>query len=249
MPKSPDPDEVRAALDPVWFNAYWVKNALELYEGVSKHAEQLNTNYGHFFGLAQKFSLDSAVLGISKLFDTGNTRYEKDTVPALFAYMRSHFTDAYTVRLKIETLTALGMTEDQSNRYAGELRTAFAETKDNFLNAIETLMPNIKTNDALGRLVTARNKIIAHQEHLSDALKEELKYLPSLADMEKLNKWSIDFCLLSINLLTPNVTLIPNGASARMAALNVAAKLLERNFDRVGDAAVAAERKAFFSRI
>src|SRR6267143_1625999 len=30
-------------LDPIWFNTYWVKNALELYEGVSKHAEELNT--------------------------------------------------------------------------------------------------------------------------------------------------------------------------------------------------------------
>jgi hypothetical protein len=79
MSNLPDPDEVRAALDPVWYNTHWVKEALGLYEGVSKHADELNVNHAHFFGLVQKFALDVSVIGLCKLYDTSNPIYQKDT--------------------------------------------------------------------------------------------------------------------------------------------------------------------------
>ena len=107
MSESPNSDEVRAALDPVWFNTFWVKNALGLYEGVSKHADELNVNYGHFFGVIQRISLDSAVLGICKLFDKGSPSYQKDTIPELFYYLKKHLKGSYVIRARMETLTAL----------------------------------------------------------------------------------------------------------------------------------------------
>ena len=128
MSDPPELDEFRALLDPIWFNTYWVKNALELYEGVSKHAEELNTNYAHFFGLVQKFALDSAVLGICKLFDKSNPQYQKDTISELFAYLKIHFTKAYVFRLKTETLMGLGVSEQDATGLAAGLRAAFDDT-------------------------------------------------------------------------------------------------------------------------
>src|SRR5215469_6242075 len=59
-----DGNQLPAVLDAVWRNTHWVDNALGLYEGVSKHADQVDKNYGRFFGLVQRFSLYEAALGI-----------------------------------------------------------------------------------------------------------------------------------------------------------------------------------------
>jgi hypothetical protein len=238
-----DTDEVRAVLDPVWFNTYWVENALGLYEGVSKHADELNTNHNTFFALVQKFSLDSAVIGICKLYDISNPTYQKDTVPALLDYLREHITNSHVFRLKSETLTALGTPQQGAMELAEKLKTSFDKTKTEFIAALERLLPTRDNDAALSRLLTYRNKIGAYQERLSDALNDELRSLPSLHDMERLNKWSINFCTLCISLLTPNVTLLQNGRSSRIAALNVAVKVLDKKFDTLAD------ERAFFSRI
>jgi len=240
----PNPDEVRATLDPVWFNTYWIKNALELYEGVSKHADELKENYNHFFGVIQKFSLDAAVLHISKIFDKSNPRYQKDTIPSLFSYLKANLTDAYVVRLKVETLIGLGISQCDADRLLPGLRTDFRKYKDEFIDIIENIVPDNKNNDTLKFLLSYRNKILTHQERLDDALKEQLKYLPSLHEMEQLNNWAINFCLLAISLLTPNISLIPNGQSVRIAALNVVAKLLDKELDND-----YAARKLFYARI
>ena len=68
-------------VNPVRLNAYWAKNALDLYEGVSKHA--VNVGFGFFFWLTQKLSLDSVVIETCKLFYTSNQNHEKNTLPAL----------------------------------------------------------------------------------------------------------------------------------------------------------------------
>jgi len=243
MSDSAETDELRARLDPVWFNTHWVKNALELYEGVSKHAEELNVNHAHFFGLVQKFALDSAVLGICKLFDRSNPQYQKDTIPELFAYLKIHLTDSYISRLKTETLTRLGVSEHDAGGLATGLRAAFGDTRIIFIDTVKGLMPNVRKDESLKRLLTYRNKTAAHQERIDGSLKEFLKYLPSLDEIERLNKWAMNFCILCISLLTPNIVIMPSGRSARMAALNVAAKLLDKKFTSF------AEREAFFSRI
>src|SRR5690349_14665025 len=94
-PRYSCPDsELMALLNPVWFNTYWVKNALELYEGVTRHAGKLD-EHRHFFALVQKFSLDAVVLGLCKLFDRSNRQREKDTIPSLIDYLTNKLTDAY----------------------------------------------------------------------------------------------------------------------------------------------------------
>jgi hypothetical protein len=63
--------------------------------------------------------------------------------------------------------------------------------------------------------------------------------------MEKINNWACTFCQFTGDLMT-NESFSPHTVSARMAALNIAAKLLDKKFDHGG--ADYQEREAFFSR-
>lgn len=171
MSQSPNPDEVRAALDPIWLNAFWIKNALGLYEGVSKHADELSVNYDHFFGVIQRISLDYAVLGICKLYDKGSLSYQKDTVIELFSYLKTHLVETYVIRAKVETLTALGMPKPNAEQILEDLRSGFDVTRITFLQNINSLMPSKEPHSPLDKLFTYRNKILAHQERLDQFLR------------------------------------------------------------------------------
>lgn len=87
-PSAADDRELMVLLNPVWANTFWVKNALELYEGVTQHADKL-AEHGHFFGLVQKYAVDGAVLGLCRLFDRSNPQHKKDTIPSLFDHIRT----------------------------------------------------------------------------------------------------------------------------------------------------------------
>jgi hypothetical protein len=65
---------------------------------------------------------------------------------------------------------------------------------------------------------------------LNTSNNHEVQHLPSLDDLEKLNHWSCRFCQLLACTLT-NETFAPHAVSARMAALDVVAKVLEKKFD------------------
>jgi hypothetical protein len=213
-------------------NVYWAQNALELYEGVSQHAEELNQNFGHFFGLTQNFSLDCAVVGICKIFDTSNPGYDKDTVPALMDYLKHNLTDAYISRLSKSNLTALFVSDVDAERIVGEFENKcdFEKTKNEMLVLIGKSMPNPDSNPSLKKLFLFRNKVAAHPERLNDVLREELGSLPSMYEMEQIIKWAGHFCELSTCVMS-NEALLPFAVSARMAALDVAAKVLEKTFD------------------
>jgi hypothetical protein len=138
MSANGDSRELRSILDPVWFNTYWVKNALNLYEGVSTHAEEITgARHNHFFGLVQKISLEYAILVICKIFDKTNRHYEKDTIYALLTYLENNIIGTYVVRLKVDVLMRLGISEEKSNIFLHTLRHDFAETKAEFLDAIK----------------------------------------------------------------------------------------------------------------
>ena len=140
-------------------------------------------------------------------------------------------------------LSRLGISQQEAEQLLTGLRFSFDSKRNEFLQHIENSIPENNNNSALKKMLTFRNKILAHQERLDDVFAEQLKFLPSLHEMEQLNDWATNFCLLAISLLTPNVTIIPNGPSARIAALNVAAKLLDKKLDN------PAEYQSFFSKI
>ena len=105
-------------------------------------------------------------------------------------------------------------------------------------------MPACATNSTLEKLFLVRDKVIAHQEQLTDAVRGLVKYLPSLDEMLKLNAWSMRFCEFMACLLS-NESFLPHSVSARMAALHVVAKILGKDFENGG---CDNEREAFFKK-
>jgi hypothetical protein len=244
----PDDSELMIILNGVWFNTYWVKNALGLYEGITRHAVELE-GHSHFVALVQQFSLDAAALGICKLFDRSTPQFHKNTVPELMDYLTRHFTDEYISRLDIATLTALGVSQDDAGNIVLKFHRGvdFPETKADLLKLLNSRMPNNETAP-LKTLLTYRNKFVAHQEQVSDGVKALVANLPSLAAMEKINEWGSNFCQLAACVLT-NITLSSNsGPSARIAALNVVAKVLGKDFHPSKDSASYQEWETFYSR-
>jgi hypothetical protein len=199
------------------------------------------------FCLSPKFSLDAVVLGICKLFDLTTRRYEKDTIPVLMDYAKTHFTDTYVTRLDKDILLSLGVDDTEATNIVTDFhtRSAFPHTRDVLFNVIDDLMPTCKTNATLEQLFRFRDKAVAHQERVGCALTTQLKYLPCVDAMEKINDWAINFCQLLVCTMT-NEALLPHAVSARMSALHVVAKVLDKNFDIVTDAESYQEREAFF---
>jgi AbiU2 len=178
---SANADELLARLQPVWLNTYWVQNALALCEGIWKHGDELSAqHHGHFFGLVHNFALNSAVLGICKLFDRSNPRYRKNTIPDLFDYIKAHVTDTYAFRLGKGTLLALGMSDVAATKIvSGFTRTSdFITNKDDLIRTVEQLIPTCDNSPTLTQLFLVRDKFIAHQERMCLSLREQYKRLP-----------------------------------------------------------------------
>ena len=120
----------------------------------------------------------------------------------------------------------------------------FSATKDRLFALVEALLPACATNSTLQKLFIVRDKVVAHQEQLTDAIHELVKELPSLHELEKLNEWSMSFCQF-ITCLLSNESFAPHAVSARMAALYVVAKILGKDFE---SGANYEEREAFFKK-
>ena len=257
MPVSLTPDasngdanaaEFMTRLKPVWLNTYWVENALGLCEGIWAHGDDLQ-QHQHFFGLVHNFTISAAILGICKLFDTGNRRYDKDTIPDLFDYMKKHLTAAYVSRLDRTTLIDLGVFDVAATRIVSGFRksSTFSNSRDDLIENIAPLIPTCDTNSTLEQLFTVSAKFIAHQERICLSVREQCERLPSTDEMEKINNWARIFCQFTCCIMT-NETCLPHTVSARMAAMNVAAKFLGKNFDdpRSPD---YSQREAFYKRL
>jgi hypothetical protein len=236
-----------ARLKPVWLNTYWVQNALGLCEGIWKHGDDLQ-QHQHFFGLVHNFTVSAAILGICKLFARSNPRYDKDTIPDLIDYVKIHLTDTYTSRLDKQTLIDLGVCDVAATRIVSGFKrsSTFPETRELLLQIVEPLIPTCDNNPVLKQLFTVRDKFIAHQERMCLSVIEQYKLLPCLQDMETLNNWACTFCQFTCCIMT-NETYLPHTVSARMAALNVVAKVLGKNFDDPS-AIDYQQREAFYKR-
>ena len=234
-------NDVMARIMPVWSNTFWIKNALDLCEGIWLHADDIPGQNHHFFALVEKFSIDAVVLGICKLFDRGNRRYDKDSIPEVIAYAKENLTEAYVSRLDMQVLIDLGDAEAAKIAKEFNTKSTFLESKDRLSNLLDDLTPATTPNSPLEQLFLFRDKVIAHQERVGCALASQLKYLPPVGDIEKINDWASNLCELMSCIMT-NGTLLPHTVSARMAALHVVAKVLDKKFDSYQ------EREAFFRR-
>ena len=187
----PDDSELIVILNGVWFNAYWVENALGLYEGITRHAVEL-AEHSHFIALVQQFSLDAAALGVCKLFDRSTPHFQKNTVPELMDYLTRHFTDDYISRLDITALTALGVPHDDACNIVMKFHRGvdLPKTKADLLKLLNSRMPNNETA-ALKTLLTYRNKFVAHQERVSDVMRAQVADLPSLTRWKELTNGQV----------------------------------------------------------
>lgn len=116
-------------------------------------------------------------------------------------------------------------------------------SKIDLLNSVNKSLTNLEKSSSLDKLRVLRNKVVAHQDRVCDDVKEEMKYLPSLDEMEKLSNWAADFCQFTACVMS-DTSLGSSGPSARMAALHVVAKILGKDFDRGS----YQEREDFFRR-
>jgi AbiU2 len=243
---------IMEVVGPVWLNTYWVENALGICEGIWSHANEINAEHRHFFGLTSKYATDAAVLGICRLYDTSNPKYRKDTVFSLLRHFKNNFSAFFPVRLRESFLVELGASGEIAQRIVACLHSSsdISEKKEGIISLLDRHVPRPNNNSCLKLLFTHRDKVIAHQEQLSTLsalLKSQLKFLPSLAEMESLNNWAMSLCRLVVTGLS-NETLLPHPVSARIAALNVIAKVLGKNFNPHGGAAAYQEWEAFYQK-
>jgi hypothetical protein len=192
--------------------------------------------------------VSAAILGICKLFDRSNRRYDKDTIPDLIDYVKIHLADTYTSRLDKKTLIDLGVCDIAATRIVSGFKrsSTFLETKELLLQIVEPLIPTCDNSPTLKQLFTVRNKFIAHQERMCLSVREQYTTMPCLQEMEKLNNWACTFCQFTCSIMT-NESCLPHTVSARMAALNVVAKVLGKSFDDPS-ATDYQEREAFYKR-
>lgn len=224
---------------PVWSNTYWVRNALDQYDAIAKYATELNEVHGRFWGITQKFSIDAAVVGLCKVYDSTNKRYQKHTIYELNIFLKNSLSSDHArniqFRVGIEELVALGIGNAEANKIVASFSDLenFESAKEDFFTFIENVIPKYQENDGstLERLFKFRDKTLAHQEQLSDELKEQLASLPSLEDMHKLNEWADNFCKLFVHILSPSTSLINSCTSSYMATLNTVKKVLGKTFD------------------
>lgn len=222
-------------VQPVWQNTYWIANALGLCEGLWPHASELNADHGHFFSLITKLALDAVVVGICKLYDESNPRYQKDTILSLNEHFKQNITSTFCRRLDAEILIHLGADNQRATDIIRDIfnNGDFDEVKAKIFAIIDEHIPRRAEGTPLRRLFTHRDKIVVHQDRLispSGDLQEALKALPSFDEMEKINKWSMDFCRLVVLTLS-NGSLLLTPVPARAAATNVVEKILGEKFN------------------
>ncbi len=215
----------------VWLNTFNVTNAINVYGALGKHAQELNKYHASFWGLTQRFSMNSAVMSICKLYDVSNKHFIKNTVPRLFNYLEDNLQITNAPSIQAERLIKIGVPADTASEIVLRLnkRDTFDAAKKEMLAEILSHLPSAKSDKSLKRIFTVRNKSLAHQEELDNVLEEQVKFLPSLEEMERLNNWAIHFCELLSDVF--NQQLPVTSKCSHMATKNVIKKFLGLNFD------------------
>lgn len=213
---------------PVLHNIWWNKNALEAYEAISNHAEELNANHGHFFGITQRFAIDNAIIGIYKIYDSNPRGY---TIPNLFKHFKKNF-DADCLRyLRPDELCALNIPASQAGGLVAAFKSSdFNTAKTTLCKKIQDTIPTKDNNAVLKKILEYRNKFAAHQDQVSLEVKRKFENLPSLADVEVLNDFAQNFCRLFTRAFTIGV-IIDSVTFGYAATCDVIAKTLDKNFE------------------
>ncbi len=202
---------LKDSIDIIWGNIFKVEDYLALYEVIDENSPKLKDNNAHFWGTVRQSALDSAVLNICKLFDNTNKKYEKHTIPSLIENLGNQTNKVY-ISYDIQLARNLGIcnkiiqifdTVRENSTYFDKNSERYEEFEIHLLNSFKEVCPNSK-EPPLEKLFQYRNKVLAHQEKLDQARKEQLKRLPSLDEMHQLVTWGKNFCEFTNKLFFPH---------------------------------------------
>lgn len=203
------------------------------WEGIAERAPELNKEHGHFWFLTQKFALEAAIIGVCKLYDDGNKKHSGHTVGKPLIYLTENLTLETCLTIEKTDLTALTIKEDTATRIISDFRDCnhnFEDAKQHLIRAIEQIIPNKESDPHLKKIFTFRNKVVAHQEQLAACTKDDLKDLPPLEEMTRLNERAFKFCQFFAHVFVPNTDLGYPSICARMITLNVVKRYLKIDF-------------------
>ncbi len=170
------------------------------------------------------------------MFDQSNKRYDKDTIPDVLNYLNIHLTNDLFVQLDLELLKNLKVSDKflEKQRDFFNDHNYYVNNSSKFLKFKNALLDNIRKKSPLNygtderqaplnRLLIYRNKVVAHQERMSvKTLKEQLRSLPSLEQMNEIAVWGYNFCLFVNYLYYRNSDLpsyYPHAAGATRDAI------------------------------
>jgi len=223
---------------PAFHNVYLNKNALETYEAIAKHADEINKGQkGFYFALAQRFALDFAVIGICKLYDKDERTH---SVYALFKFFADNFSVNHISKIRGDELCGFGLSNEEVAEYAPFLADAysslsfdkskFAQVKERLIAKLYEQIPSKENNAALKTLFGYRDKFVAHQERVKPEVEQQYKNVPSLDELEKLNAFAHNMCRL-IGIVFDCGFVVDSVQSGFVATCNVIAKVLDVDFE------------------
>lgn len=218
---------------PLWHNAYWVRNSLEQWQAINKHAKIINEGkHSHFWGLTQKTSLDHAVICLARMYDDNN-QYKVHSVYEAIRFLEDYLSyelaSCYSNRIGGIELDFL------SNKKIAVLfrdRSKFSKDKTILINAIRASQPSRKAGSPLAKVMGYRSKFVAHQEIMTTQNIKKFSELPELDKLYELNDWANNISRLVLSVFIPNTYFSNEGPpSAFMATSNVIRKYLGITFN------------------
>lgn len=193
---------------------YTARTALHLYEDIGQYATEINNaKFGNFFGTIQGFSLNTAILELSKLYEL-NDNFDLFSIPGVCQIIEELPLTSSEKRfiadlVKLDISILLNDMKPNIVAYVSELVRGQIKLKG---ESPEHLSSFGWMREGLEKVLFFRDKHTAHAEVYSGTI-----YGPSIALMNKLLDWAEEFVtVVSDNFLTIGVVRNTKGDAAQM---------------------------------
>lgn len=232
MSEASTQEEAHNLVTPLWHNAYWVRNSLEQWQAINKHAQIIKGKHEHFWGLTQKTALDHAIICLARMYDD-NSQHKVHSVYEVIKFLESQLIFEMTRSFSfIATELKLDFLSNKKNALLFKEADNFAKDKVKLLNMIRASQPSRKKGSPLAKVLAYRSKFVAHQEILTLVDAQSFSELPKLEELYELNNWANNLSCLVLSMFIPNTYYEKEGTpSAFMATSNVVRKYLNITFD------------------
>ena len=157
------------------------KSSLDIYDVISKNAKAINQKPrdGDFWAFVQKVVMDSLILNLCKIFEKDKVNgYEQNSINRIIAIIENNSLEPKHPDSIAEFL----------KKYASEVKYEY-KGKFTIYDFCEICRKFIsKYKDALDKLKTARDKIVAHNDVM-----QKVTHIASISDIEKILDFGYDF--------------------------------------------------------